>query len=42
LLRLFERVGNLIKGIVEEPYVIKNCLYMLEKVDAIPGYREQA
>lgn len=42
LLKLFERVGNIIKSIKEEPYIIKNCLYLLEKVDSIPGYKQQA
>lgn len=42
LLTLYERVGNLIKSIKDEPYNIKNCLYLLEKVDSIPGYKQQA
>jgi len=42
LLRPFERVGNIIMSIKEEPYIIKNCLYLLEKVDSIPGYKQQA
>lgn len=42
LLKLFERVGNLVRSIKEEPYIIKSCLYLLEKVEAIPGYRQQA
>jgi hypothetical protein len=39
---MFERVGNIFKSIKEEPYIIKNCLYLLEKVDSIPGYKQQA
>jgi hypothetical protein len=39
---LFERVGNTIRGVKEEPYLIKNCLYILEKVDSIPSFKEQA
>lgn len=42
LVRLFERVGNIVKSIKEEPYIIKNCLYLLEKVESIPGYKQQA
>jgi hypothetical protein len=42
LIILFERVGNTIRGVKEEPYLIKNCLYILEKVDSIPSYKEQA
>jgi hypothetical protein len=42
LLKLYERVGNMIKSIKDEPYIIKNCLYMLEKVDSIPSYKQQA
>lgn len=30
------------RGVKEEPYLIKNCLYILEKVDSIPSYIEQA
>jgi hypothetical protein len=42
LIKLFERVGNVVKSIKEEPYIIKNCLYLLEKVESIPGYKQQA
>ena len=42
LLKLFERVGNMIKSIKDEPYSIKNCLYFLSKVEVFPGYRQQA
>ena len=42
LVKLFERVGHIIRSIKEEPYIIKNCLYLLEKVDSIPSYKEQA
>lgn len=30
------------KSIKDEPYNIKNCLYLLEKVDIIPAYKKQA
>ena len=42
LLILFERVGHIIRSIKEEPYIIKNCLYLLEKIDSIPTYKQQA
>ena len=38
LVKLYERVGNTLRGVKEEPYLIKNCLYILEKVDSIPSY----
>lgn len=35
-------MGNTLRGVKEESYLIKNCLYILEKVDSIPSYKEQA
>jgi hypothetical protein len=31
-LRLYIRFGNIVKSIKDEPYSIRNCLYLLEKV----------
>jgi hypothetical protein len=42
LLRLFERISNCIKNVKEEPYIIKNALYLLDKLEVIPAYRQQA
>lgn len=41
-LKLFMRFLNIVKSIKDEPYSIKNCLYLLEKVDLIPAYKKQA
>lgn len=41
-IKLYVRFGNIVKSIKDEPYNIKNCLYLLEKVDIIPAYKKQA
>lgn len=41
-IRLYVRFGNIVKSIKDEPYNIKNALYLLEKVDIIPAYKKQA
>lgn len=42
LMQFFERIGNSIKGQRDEPFNIKNGLYLLDKLDVIPAYRQQA
>lgn len=41
ILKVFDKVSKLVISIKEEPYIIKNCLYLLTEVETIPAYIEQ-
>lgn len=40
--KMFDRIALYIKAVKDEPYVIKNALYLLDKLEIIPAFKQQA
>jgi hypothetical protein len=40
--KMFDRIVLYIKSVKEEPYLIKNALYLLDKLEIIPAFKQQA
>lgn len=39
--KMFDRVVIYIRSVKKEPYLIKNALYLLDKLDIIPAFKQQ-
>lgn len=42
LSKMFDRIIMYIKTVKDEPYLIKNSLYLLDKLEVIPACKQQA